>query len=603
MRSWDTSVPDWQERILDGRSLIPHCPWYDEEAAAALRVFKRLKLVDVPGHPTMGEACPQWVFDFVYAVFGAFDAETKKRVIQHYFLMVAKKNAKSSLAAGIMLTALIRNRRDAGEYVILAPTKEIADNSFIPAFGMVNADPALKKLFNPNKNYRLIENIETGATLRVKAADQDVVGGQKAIGTLIDELWLFGKKPLFENVLSEATGALAARPEGFMVYLTTQSDEPPAGVFAKKLTHHRRVRDGVTKDGRSLSLIYEFPPHIVEDDDWQEHEALWSIPNPNMGRSVDIDFLRSQMEINRGDGKEAFNLFIAKHFNVEIGLRLRSDRWIGADYWEANVDKALTLDVIFARSDVVAIGVDGGGLSDLLGAAVIGRDKVTGQRLLWNHAWAHKIVLDRHRTEATVLRGFAEDGDLTIVENPLRGFDEVAAIAARAEALELLPEKHAIAMDSFGVDQIVQAMARVGIERERIEGVSQGWQLNGPIQSLGVLLASGGITHGGTRLMSYCVSNAKIEPKGNAVSITKQSSGRAKIDPLLATFAANKLMALNPERVASVFDQLGEDDSDASDQAPSEADDAAILRDPSHPQWQEARQRYEEAFASADDEF
>jgi phage terminase large subunit-like protein len=47
--------------------------------------------------------------------------------------------------------------------------------------------------------------------------------------------------------------------------------------------------------------------------------------------------------------------------------------------------------------------------------------------------------------------------------------------------------------------------------------------------------------------MSWCVGNAKGEPKGNAISITKQVSGAGKIDPVMAMFCAVALMALNPE--------------------------------------------------------
>jgi phage terminase large subunit-like protein len=46
-----------------------------ERAAEALKIFKSLRISDVPGRPTFGEAAEQWVFDFVAAVFGAYDPD------------------------------------------------------------------------------------------------------------------------------------------------------------------------------------------------------------------------------------------------------------------------------------------------------------------------------------------------------------------------------------------------------------------------------------------------------------------------------------------------------------------------------------------------
>ena len=46
--------------------------------------------------------------------------------------------------------------------------------------------------------------------------------------------------------------------------------------------------------------------------------------------------------------------------------------------------------------------------------------------------------------------------------------------------------------------------------------------------------------------MAWAVSNARVEPKGNAIVITKQASGTAKIDPLMAAFNAVAWMSANP---------------------------------------------------------
>jgi phage terminase large subunit-like protein len=42
------------------------------------------------------------------------------------------------------------------------------------------------------------------------------------------------------------------------------------------------------------------------------------------------------------------------------------------------------------------------------------------------------------------------------------------------------------------------------------------------------------------------VGNARVEPKGNAIVITKQASGTAKIDPLMVAFNAVAWMSANP---------------------------------------------------------
>ena len=107
---WSTACPDWAERLKKGLSIIPD-PIYPDEAAHALAIFKQLRIVDAPGSPTFGESCAPWVFDLVAALFGSYDAQTGVRHIKEVFILIPKKNSKSTLAAGIMMTALLLNWR------------------------------------------------------------------------------------------------------------------------------------------------------------------------------------------------------------------------------------------------------------------------------------------------------------------------------------------------------------------------------------------------------------------------------------------------------------------------------------------------------------
>lgn len=541
---WSTACVDWRERIVGRRSLIPS-PLFRDEAEAALDVFKSLRIVDAPGQPTFGEACEGWVFDFVRAIFGAYDAQEGRRLIREFFLLISKKNSKSTIAAGIMLTALIRNWRHSAELLILAPTIEVAANAYKPARDMVKADEELEELLHVQDHIRTITHRGTGAMLKVVAADTDTVSGKKAGHIFVDELWVFGKRKNADAMLREATGGTVSRPEGFVIWASTQSDDEPAGVFKAKLDYARRVRDGAVKDPRFLPVIYEFPEDMAEAEAYLE-PANFYITNPNLGRSVDQEWLEDELRkvIDATGGEK--QVFLAKHLNVEIGLKLASDRWAGADYWEAAGDPSLTLDELLRRSEVVTVGIDGGGLDDLFGLAVLGRCREARTWLLWTHAWAHDDVLTRRADIATKLQDFARDGDLTISKDAMEPITQAADIVERVKNTGLLPEADAVGLDPVGVAALVDELEVRGVGVGQQVAVRQGFALSPASWGSEIKLKNGSLKHGDRAMMAWCVGNAKVEVRGGAVVITKQSAGRAKIDPLVAAFNAIMLMSRNP---------------------------------------------------------
>lgn len=550
--AWETACPDWAERIMAGRSLVPDLPLFEQERDKALRIFNRLKLPDVIGQPPMSEAAGDWFRDIVAALFGAYDPETNRRMIQEVFCLVPKKNGKSSYAAAIMVVAMIVNRRPNAEFLLIAPTKEIAGIAYRQARGIIKADPELAKLFHPQDHIKTITHRENGATLQIKAADTDVITGSKSTGILVDETHVFAKKTNAADIFVEIRGALAARPDGFMIQITTQSKEPPVGVFKSELALARDIRDGLVTLPR-LPVLYELPEEIAKDGGWKRPE-YWPLVNPNMGRSVDRVFLENEMLVAERNGPEALALFASQHHNVEVGLALRNDAWAGARYWLGAADETLTLDELIERSEVAVVGIDGGGLDDLLGMAVIGRCKTTRDWLLWNHAWAHDDVFEQRKEIASRLQDFIDQGDLTRCEDPTQDVREVADIVERIRDAGLLPEKHGVGFDPQGVAAMVDELAEREIEGEQVVGVSQGFRLSSAVWGAERKLKDGTLWHAGSEMMAWCVGNAKAEQRGNAVLITKQTAGKAKIDPLIAAFNAVTLMSRNPVAAGGAFD-------------------------------------------------
>jgi phage terminase large subunit-like protein len=402
------ACPDWRERIKNGKSLVPDLPGLDEDGARkAVKTFDTLRLPDVPGTPRLAEAGGAWFREIVRALHGSLDPQTGIRGISEVFALVPKKNSKTSYGAALMVTSLIVNKRPRAEFLLVAPTQKVAELAFAQAAGMVETNEGLARRFHIQSHLRLITDRRSNATLQIKSFDPAVVTGTRPAGILLDELHVVAEAVDADRVIGQLRGGLISQPEGFLVFISTQGENAPAGVFRAELLKARGIRDG-TRTGRMLPVIYEFP----EDVDWRD-PANWWMVTPNRNLSVRIERLVEDYATARDTGEEELRRWASQHLNVEIGLRLMSDAWPGAAFWESCAEPGLDLDAVLARSDVVTIGIDGGGLDDLFGLAVMGRDH-DGKWLLWTHAWCHEIVLDRRRDIGGTLRDFAADGDVTI---------------------------------------------------------------------------------------------------------------------------------------------------------------------------------------------
>ncbi|ETX26494.1 terminase large subunit [Roseivivax isoporae] len=543
--AWSTAVPDWEDRILSGRSLIPDLPLFDHVADKALRIFKRLRVPDLVGTPTYGEVCEQWVFDLVRAIFGSYDPETRRRMLQEFFLLVPKKNGKSAIAAAIIVVAAIMNERPQAELILIAPTQKIASIAFKQAKGIIALDEELTKIFHSNNSSKEITHRVTRAVIMILSADGDVVTGSKGSFILVDETHVLGTKVKAPDIFVELRGGLASRPEGFLLQITTQSKDRPSGQWEKELETARAVRDGKL-EYPMLAVLYELPQKMAEAGKWRDPKT-WGLVNPNLERSVSRAYLQRELRKAEEGGPEALALFASQHLNVQIGIGLKSGRWIGADYWNKAADPDLTLARIREVCDVCVVGVDGGGLDDLLGLSVLGRHAETKVWLHWGKAWADRDVLELRKSIAPELLELETAGELVLVDNlEEEAVPEIVEVCLELRAAGLLPAEDGIGLDPEGIAAIVDALIEAGFAIEDIRAISQGYKLNAAIKGTPGKLKNGTFRHCGQRIMTWSVGNARTEARGNAVIVTKAQSGSAKIDPLMALFNSVMLMSWNP---------------------------------------------------------
>lgn len=553
--AFDFACPDWVARLERG---VPPMADLDLDRVAAdkaVGIFDNLRLPDVPGQPRMAEAGGDWFRALVAAAFGSADPATGERRVSEIFCLVPKKNSKTTNSAAMGLTALLVNQVPNAELMIIGPTKDVAETCFNQARGMIDADPVdpdtgtsyLQSRFHVVEHGLMIKDRVTGAKLMVKAFDTRVITGKIPLLTIIDELHVLGKDPKAAKVLAQIRGGMITRPDALLLFITTQSDEPPAGVFRSELIYARRVRDGEIKGGNLLPCLYEFPEAMQLDPGKPYLDPkLWRMVLPNLGRSITLDRLARiyRQAIEKGPDEES--IWASQHLNIQIGMGKHAEGWIGGDYWLQSA-RPITLDDILDTSDVVTVGIDGGGLDDLFGLGVIGRHRDTRAYQAWGRAWVQPVALERRKDIATVLRDFAADGDLIICDDPTADLREIAALCKRIHAAGLLPAQHAIGLDPFGVAALVDELSAVGLEGDILTAVGQGVRLSPSVWGAERKLNDGTMIHADQAMMNWCVGNAKTEQRGNSVLISKAVSGKAKIDPLIGIFNAFALMARNPE--------------------------------------------------------
>ncbi len=109
-----------------------------------------------------------------------------------------------------------------------------------------------------------------------------------------------------------------------------------------------------------------------------------------------------------------------------------------------------------------------------------------------------------------------------------------------------------IGIDPARIASLQTALAEEGIidatepDPKFFVKVRQGWSLYSALLWVERALAEGRYGHAVQRLMEWSVGNAKVVQRGNAMLVTKEVSGKAKIDPVMSSLNAAELMSYNP---------------------------------------------------------
>lgn len=292
--------------------------YFDEKAGMHCIEFFHRFLKHTKGRKFSGKefTLSDWQQFIIYSLFGWKKKDGTRRFRLSY-TEVAKKNGKSTLAAGIGLYMMIADGEPGAEVYSCATTTDQAKIVFTEAKNMVK---------HSNKLYEKIEvfshNIHTYDNLNKFepiSNDYNSFEGKNPYCGIVDEYHAHNNDLLFTNLKA----ATVARDQSLIWIITTAgfNRESPCYHFRKMCID---VLEGKLIDDNLFAIIFT----LDEGDDWNDQE-VWVKSNPNLGISVIEDSIRGeyQQAVNSTSAEVGFR---TKNLNIWTD---QSKVWISDSKW------------------------------------------------------------------------------------------------------------------------------------------------------------------------------------------------------------------------------------------------------------------------------
>ena len=193
-------------------------------------------------------------------------------------LLLPRKNAKSTLAAGVALFGLFQEV--GAEVLICAGDRQQARIVFRECSRMVDLDPVLSKKLRVMRD--VIEYPETGSVLRVLSSDGSRAEGTNPSMVIFDELHVQPDDRLW-NAVNLGSGA---RKDPLVLGISTAGSKTDAhgqdSLCYRLFQYGTRIQAGEVQDEAFFFRYF----HAPEDLAWDSPEA-WAAANPAFGDFLD----------------------------------------------------------------------------------------------------------------------------------------------------------------------------------------------------------------------------------------------------------------------------------------------------------------------------
>lgn len=280
-----------------------------------------------------------WQVFIVCSLFGWVSKTTGHYRFRKAYIEVPRKNAKSTLAAGIGLYKFAADGEYAAEVYSGATTEKQAWEVFRPARQMVVKSPAFKQALGitaPVKSLLILGNGSRFEPLIGKPGD-----GASPSCAIVDEYHEHSSDDLQETM---ETG-MGARENPLLLDITTSGSDRSGPCYA---AHQDAIKvlQGKVRNDELFCIIFT----IDDSDDWTSELALRKA-NPNYDVSVSGDFLRRQQRDAVNSARKQ-NAFKTKHLDVWVNADVA---WMSSVAWNKCADPNLKIEDFLGQRCLAAL--------------------------------------------------------------------------------------------------------------------------------------------------------------------------------------------------------------------------------------------------------
>ena len=447
-----------------------------------------------------------WQKAFISVLFGILDGEGNRQ-FREVFLVVARKNGKTLLAAAIAAYCTFLDGEYGGRIYFAAPKLEQANLCFEAYHQMILQEPELNEMAQKRRTDIYVKEWNTTAKpLAFSAKKSD--GLNISLG-VADEIasWAGDAGLKFYEVLKSSMGARRSPILLAMSSAGYQND----GAYDELMKRSTRFLTGDSRENRILPVLYT----IDDVERWNDIGEL-AKSNPNLGVSVSVDYLLEEIAIAEGSLSKKAE-FLTKYCNVK---QSSSMAWLDVPVVEKATGPHLDLEDF--RNSYAVAGIDLSRTTDLTSCCVvIERDgvlHVISKFFLPSETIQQATERDNVPYQAYVDRGILQlSGDNFIDYRDC--FNWFAELVQRYQIYPLM-----IGYDRYCAQYLIQDLKAFG---NQVDDVFQGFNLWPVIQEMEGLLKDGKIDIGDNDLLKAHLLNV-------AVKMDNQR-GRGKVEKINAT--------------------------------------------------------------------